>query len=554
MVEIKRQWTASSEPSAVFVSCFSVPPEMLPLSNWVEAIRTSADNDLRTLSGTQAEIDEIVETASELSAADLALLDDVLGAAPAEALTEELDQSCVELPARFWVNQVISYAFGCTVGHWDVGLAVNADLPAILGDPLGPLPVRAPGILTGADGLPLAAPPPNYPIAFPTDGILVDDPGHDRDLLTRIRQVFTILFSDDGEARLAEAVSILDPRADDLRPWLRRTFFEEHIQRYSKSRRKAPIYWRLGTPSGSYSVWIYLHRFTKDTLHRVMNDHVAPKLRYEQNRLDALSTDAGPSPTPSQRREIDALATLLEELQSLRDEVARLTPLWDPDLDDGVIINAAPLHRLFAHTRSWQKECETTWKKLCAGDYDWAHLSMRLWPERVVPKCCDDRSLAIAHGLEDTLWLESQGGKWHPKPIPDTEVAELVRQRTSAAVKDALRQLGESPAPIAARRTPTPRPERAPPAPRPPKPPRAQRVEQPTLDLEGRAPPAEALGALRIALRDFPDGAGKSELLAASGIDEALWTPSVNALLAAGEVQRFGEKRGTKYRWTGGES
>jgi hypothetical protein len=28
---------------------------------------------------------------------------------------------------------------------------------------------------------------------------------------------------------------------------------------------------------------------------------------------------------------------------------------------------------------------------------------MRLWPERVVPKCAKDRSLAIAHGLEDFL-------------------------------------------------------------------------------------------------------------------------------------------------------
>ena len=43
-----------------------------------------------------------------------------------------------------------------------------------------------------------------------------------------------------------------------------------------------------------------------------------------------------------------------------------------------------------------------------AGKYDWAHIAMHLWPERVVPKCATDRSLAIAHGLEDVFWVEGR--------------------------------------------------------------------------------------------------------------------------------------------------
>ena len=46
--------------------------------------------------------------------------------------------------------------------------------------------------------------------------------------------------------------------------------------------------------------------------------------------------------------------------------------------------------------KAWQKELKKTWDELCAGAYDWAHLAMHLWPERVVPKCAADRSLAIA--------------------------------------------------------------------------------------------------------------------------------------------------------------
>jgi hypothetical protein len=42
-----------------------------------------------------------------------------------------------------------------------------------------------------------------------------------------------------------------------------------------------------------------------------------------------------------------------------------------------------------------------TWVKLEAGEYDWAHLAMAYWPERVRAKCRTDKSLAIAHGLEE---------------------------------------------------------------------------------------------------------------------------------------------------------
>ena len=53
------------------------------------------------------------------------------------------------------------------------------------------------------------------------------------------------------------------------------------------------------------------------------------------------------------------------------------------------------------------------------GKYDWAHIAMHLWPERVVPKCATDRSLAIAHGLEDVFWTKDDG-KWSRdiRPVP----------------------------------------------------------------------------------------------------------------------------------------
>jgi hypothetical protein len=71
---------------------------------------------------------------------------------------------------------------------------------------------------------------------------------------------------------------------------------------------------------------------------------------------------------------------------------------------------------------------------------------MHLWPERVVQKCVKDRSLAIAHGLEDVFWVEGADGKWTARKTPTRSLDELVKERTSPAVKSALRSLLEAPA------------------------------------------------------------------------------------------------------------
>ena len=78
--------------------------------------------------------------------------------------------------------------------------------------------------------------------------------------------------------------------------------------------------------------------------------------------------------------------------------------------------------------------------------FDWAHLAMDLLPERVVPRCATDRSLAIAHGLEDIFWVETNDRKWQPRLLPTRPITELVRERTSNAVKAALKSLIEAPA------------------------------------------------------------------------------------------------------------
>ncbi len=282
----------------------------------------------------------------------------------------------------------------------------------------------------------LRSPPRAHPrhearTTAPSRPLFSDDEGHPDDLTAHVR--------------VSRRPASTCPEPDDLRAWLARDFFPLHIRMYSKSRRKAPIYWQLATSSASYSVWLYLHAFTTDTFYKVQNDYAVPKLIHEERRLESLLKEFGPTPRPAERKTLAAQETFVDELRAFLEEVKRVTPLWNPHLDDGVLINFAPLWRLVPHHKPWQKEVKATWDALCAGEYDWAHLAMHLWPERVVPKCATDRSLAIAHGLEPTFWVEGADKKWKPREAPLQPIDDLVRERTSPAVKAALKSLLEAP-------------------------------------------------------------------------------------------------------------
>jgi hypothetical protein len=302
--------------------------------------------------------------------------------------------------ARGTCEALVSWAAGVAFGRFDVRLVTGARPLPDEPEPFDPLPVCCPATLTGDDGLPLISAPVDYPLAFPEDGILVDDPGHPRDITAAVRAVFEVVFDDRADAMWQEAAALLSPKDHDLRTWLASAFFEHHLKLYSRSRRKAPILWQLGVPSGRYSVWLYAHRLTGDSLFQVQRDVVEPKLIYEERQLTNLVQEAGNSPSSRERKQIAAQEDFLQELRVLLEEVKSVAPMWNPTLDDGVVLTMAPLWRLVPQHKAWQRELRSKWEELASGKYDWAHLAMHLWPERVTEKCVADRSLAIAHGLD----------------------------------------------------------------------------------------------------------------------------------------------------------
>jgi hypothetical protein len=365
----------------------------------------------------------------------------------ADNADEEAAESEPIADTRGLATELISWAVGAAFGRFDVRVATGARLLPTEPEPFEPLPACSPGMLTGDDGLPLVRTPTGYPLLFPENGVLTDDPGHSNDLTATVRAVFDVAFGVDADRWWNDIAAVLNPKDQELRSWLVGRVFEHHLKRYSRSRRKAPIYWQLSTPSVRYSVWLYAHRLTRDTFFQLQNDVVGPKLLHEEQQLAILMRTAGGSPSSSERREITEREGFVDELRAMGAEVKRIAPLWNPNLDDGVVINFAPLWRLTPQHKAWQKELKATWEALCDGAHEWTQLAMHLWPERVIPKCATDRSLAIAHGLEEVFWMEERDGRWKKRPTPTRPVDELVRERTSAAVKSALRALIEAPTP-----------------------------------------------------------------------------------------------------------
>jgi len=342
-------------------------------------------------------------------------------------------------------DSLLAYCVGILFGRWDIRIAIDPSLAPKLPDPFDPLPVCPPGMLVGPDGLPAepnrivsedwlrarpdantlppaesvknpTIPDSEYPLRISWEGVLVDDPGfngdrpHRDDMVRRVREVFDLLWKDKSHEIEQEACDILG--VSDLRDYFRRPagFFQDHLKRYSKSRRKAPIYWPLSTASGSYTIWLYYHRLNDQTLYMVVNKYMEPKISEVERGIAQIENELKAASGREATRLTDRLneaRAFLGELRDLREELLRIAALpYKPDLNDGVIINAAPLHRLF-RLRSWAKDTEDCWKKLEKGDYDWAHLAYTIWPERVREVCKRDRSIAIAHGLEDLCEAQS---------------------------------------------------------------------------------------------------------------------------------------------------
>jgi hypothetical protein len=337
---------------------------------------------------------------------------------------------------------IVSYAVGLAFGRWDIRLWAHPEWIPTFADPFDPMPPCPLGQLVNAEGLPateariaseawLAArkhpttlPPGQpatweikasaYPLQVAWDGLLIDDTLHDAQshrpptsFLARVEAALEHLF---GAARFTWEQDICEALGTaSLADYLRTpaAFFADHLSRYSKSRRKAPIYWPLSTPSGSLTYWVYAPRFDEGTLPSIVN-HLRAQVETLRDERDRLEATPGTDRTRQERlTRIKAEITERAELHQQLDALVRRG--YAPHPDDGFVITASPFHFAFRLPK-WRDELKATWEQLQKGDYDWAHLAMCFRPNEVLAACRTNRSIAIAHGKE-TLYQGAEPKK-----------------------------------------------------------------------------------------------------------------------------------------------
>jgi hypothetical protein len=238
--------------------------------------------------------------------------------------------------ARRDMAAILSYAVGCMMGRY------SPDHPGLIlanaGDTLREFLEKV--------GKPLA----ELTFAPDEDGIIpvLDGEWFEDDIVARTRDFLRATF---GEATLRENLRFLeDSLGKDLRKYFLNDFYKDHLQTY----KKRPIYWLVQSPRKGFSVLLYLHRYTKDTMNLVLNRYLRDYQVKLRNRLAHLTQVQATAPTAKAkteaRKEVEKLTKILAEC----DEWERQTMLplaqarIELDLDDGVKTNYLKLGEALA--------------------------------------------------------------------------------------------------------------------------------------------------------------------------------------------------------------
>ncbi|MDZ4405296.1 BREX-1 system adenine-specific DNA-methyltransferase PglX [Prosthecobacter sp.] len=238
--------------------------------------------------------------------------------------------------ARRDLAAFLSYAVGCMMGRY------SPDHPGLIlanaGDSLREFLEKV--------GKPLA----ELTFAPDEDGIVpvLDGEWFEDDIVARTRDFLRATF---GEATLRENLRFIeDSLGKDLRKYFLNDFYKDHLQTY----KKRPIYWLVQSPKKGFSVLLYLHRYTRDTMNLVLNRYLRDYQVKLRNRLPHLVQEQATASTAKAktdaRKEADKLTKILTECEEW--ERQTMLPLAQArielDLDDGVKTNYLKLGEALA--------------------------------------------------------------------------------------------------------------------------------------------------------------------------------------------------------------
>ena len=281
-------------------------------------------------------------------------------------------------------QEIVMELVGMAFGRWNTAYAKGEKAIPAFGDVFDALPFM-PVVSQGEEPCPAQ-------LAVPSDGIMTNEEESPLCLANHVREVMVWLWgnrADDMEYELCQLIG-----CKSLQTYLSSPtgFFDYHFKRYTKSRRKAPIYWLLASEDGTVDYWVYYPKLSKNTLPQLI---ILLREKGEQlrTRLNAALAAHDKTQEMQVRAEQEQVEGMMEKLNRI------IEAGYVPNHDDGVPVTAAPLLHLAA-SRLWRTECEKNMELLAKGDYDWSHLAMSMYPARVAQKAKKDWCMALTHGLE----------------------------------------------------------------------------------------------------------------------------------------------------------
>lgn len=281
-------------------------------------------------------------------------------------------------------QEMVMELVGMAFGRWDTAFAKGEKAIPAFGDVFDALPFM-PVVSQGEEPCPTQ-------LAVPSDGIMTNEEESPLCLASHVREVMIWLWgdrADDMEYELCQLIGCKSLQAYLSSPT---GFFDYHFKRYTKSRRKAPIYWLLASEDGTVDYWIYYPKLNKNTLPQLIIQ-LREKGEQLRTRLNAALAAHDKTQETQVRAEQEQVEGMMEKLNRI------IEAGYVPNHDDGVPVTAAPLQHLAA-SRLWRTECEKNMEILAKGDYDWSHLAMSMYPARVAQKAKKDWCMALTHGLE----------------------------------------------------------------------------------------------------------------------------------------------------------
>jgi hypothetical protein len=167
---------------------------------------------------------------------------------------------------------------------------------------------------------------------------VLDDEWFDDDIVGRFKAFLKASFGTENfDKNLAFVEECL---GKDVRKYFVKDFYNDHIKRY----KKRPIYWMFSSPKGSFNVLVYMHRYTPDTLSKILNGYLIQyreKLNTRIEHLDHIIVTGNSSEQTRAQKEKDKLKLVILELIDYERDILRPLAIEriNIDLDDGVLVN-----------------------------------------------------------------------------------------------------------------------------------------------------------------------------------------------------------------------